>query len=165
MNENALSGGTDSVPLNLNFNAIETTQSSEGRQELANLNCTPLLTSNLRTPMRVQVEYPDNISRKRRHSRTSLDGRSLLNKASSDRSNEIIEQFREECLEDDVLLSQVADFHVNNEPIAENHDNLTLGVSDSGRVFARCYTLSAEKSPKKAKLIVYDSDGLGGDSD
>lgn len=169
MSENALSGDTNSVPLRLNVNAIETTQSSDGRQEnqLANLNHTPLLSSSLRTPMRVQVEYPDSISRKRRHPNSSFGG-SSPKKINSNRSNEVIEQFREECLEDDVLLSQVADFHVNDEPIAscaENYDNLSLGLSDTGCVFARCYTLPVEKSPKKGKVIVYDSDGLGGDSD
>lgn len=169
MTQNALSGDTNSVPLLMNVNAIETTQSSDGHQEnqIANQNRTPLLSSSLKTPMQVQVEYPDSISRKRSHPGTSFGG-SPQKKVNSDRSNKVIEQFREECSEDDVLLSQVADFLVNDEAIAscaENYDNISLGLSDTGCVFARCYTLPIEKSPKKGKVIVYDSDGLGGDSD
>lgn len=167
MSENALSGDTESLPLRLNINAIENTQSTEGQQEnqLANIHRTPLMNSNLRTPMRVQVEYPDSISRKRRHQSVSQQPSKKVNSVNS---MSVIEQFREECLEDDELLSQVADFQVNDEPnenFADNNDQSTPGLSDTGRVFARCYTLPVEKSPKKGKVIVYDSDGLGDESD
>lgn len=169
MTESAISGDVDSVPLKLNINAIETTQSSDEqhKNQLVNISRTPVLSSNLRTPMRVQVEYPDSISRKRRHLIASCSGESPKKKVNFD-SSMLIEQFREECPEDDVLLSQVADFHVNDEPdnlCTEDNSNLSIGLSDTGRVFARCYTLPIEKSPKKGKVIVYDSDGLGGDSD
>lgn len=165
MSENALSGDTESLPLRLNINAIENTQSTEGQQEIANIHRTPLLNSNLRTPMRVQVEYPDSISRKRRHQSNSQQPSKKVNSVNS---VSVIEQFREECLEDDELLSQVADFQVNDEPKEHfdvNNDQSTPGLSDTGRVFARCYTLPVEKSPKKGKVIVYDSDGLGDESD
>lgn len=167
MSENVLSGDTESLPIRLNINAIENTPSTNGQQEnqLANVRRTPLINSNLRTPMRVQVEYPDSISRKRRLESFSQQP---LKKVNSVNSMSAIEQFREACLEDDELLSQVADFPVNDEPnehFVDNNDHLTPGLSDTGRVFARCYTLRAEKSPKKGKVIVYDSDGLGDESD
>lgn len=171
MTESEISRNIDSVPLKLNINAIETTQSGDEqhKNQLANISRTPVLSLNLRTPMRVQVEYPDSISRKRRHLIASCS-ESPQKKVNFDGSL-LIEQFREECLEDDVLFSQVADFHVNDEPANlctennSNNSNLSFGLSDTGRVFARCYTLPVEKSPKKGKVIVYDSDGLGGDSD
>lgn len=167
MNTSVLSGESESLPLRININAIENTQSSNGQQEnlIASLHqCTNI---NIRTPMRVQVEYPDSISRKRRHHQSF--GQQPSKKVNSVNSKSAIEQFREECLEEDVLLSQIADFQVNDELVpacSENGDNnLTFGLSDTGRVFARCYTLPVEKSPKKGKVIVYDSDGLGGESD
>lgn len=168
MNENPLSGDTESLPIQLNINAIENTQSTDGQQEnqLLNLHQTPMMGSNIRTPMRVQVEYPDSISRKRRHQSPRLQQQQK--RANSIKSKSVFEQFREENLEEDVLLSQVADFHVNDEPnetFSDNNSHLTLGLSDTGRVFARCYTLPMENSPKKGKVIVYDSDGLGCDSD
>lgn len=158
---------SESLPLRVNINSIENTQSSDGRQEnqLPEIAHTPIISSNLRTPMRVQVEYPDSISRKRRHQSPS---QLLPKKINSISSKSVIEQFRDEYSEDDVLLSQVADFHVDDEPVATGIDNdghLSIGLSDTGRVFARCYTMLREDSPKKGKVIVYDSDGLGGDSD
>lgn len=169
MTESEISRHIDSVPLKLNINTIETTQSGDEqhKNQLANISRTPVLSSSLRTPMRVQVEYPDSISRKRRHLIASCDSESPQKKVNFDGSM-LIEQFQEECPEDDVLFSQVADFHMNDEPsnlCTENNSNLSFGLSDTGRVFARCYTLPVEKSPKKGKVIVYDSDGLGGDSD
>lgn len=167
MNDNPLSGDTESLPIRLNINAIENTQSIDGQQEnqLLNLHQTPLIGSNLRTPMRVQVEYPDSISRKRRHQSPNLQQQKRVN---STNSKSVFEQFREENIEEDVLLSQVADFSVIDEPnetFSDNNGHLTLGLSDTGRVFARCYTLPSKNSPKKGKVIVYDSDGLGCDSD
>lgn len=167
MTENASSGDSESLPLQLNINAIETTQSSDGQQENQQpvLHRTPLVHASLRTPMRVQVEYPDSISRKRR---LESSCQQPLKKINSVSSSSMIEQFREEeCLEDDVLLSQVADFNVNDEPIdtfADNDDHLTLGCSVTERIFARCFSSPIKKSPKKGKVLVYDSDGCA-DSD
>lgn len=171
MNDNALSGDSDSIPLRLNINAIENTQSSNGRPDnlLPNINRSQIASSSLRTPMRVQVEYPDSISRKRKHQSTSQHQSKISN---SINAVSVIEQFREECLEEDVLLSQVDDFHVNNEPIKKysmnkNSNNLTLEFSDTALVFARCHSLPVKKSPikGKGKVLVYDSDGLIDDSD
>lgn len=167
MTENVSSGDTESLPIQININAIENTQSTEGQHEnqLLNIHQTQIINSNLRTPMRVQVEYPDNISRKRRHQSPSQQ---LQRKVNSENSKSVIEQFNEESLEDDVLLSQVDDLHVNNELVrtcADNDSSIHFGLSDTGRVFARCYTLPTNNSPKKGKVIVYDSDGLGFDSD
>jgi hypothetical protein len=167
MNESTSSGNTDSLPIRLNINAFENTQSSDGNQvnQLPDKHQTPLINSNLRTPMRVQVEYPDSISRKRKH-QVSNHFQQPLKKMNSVNSMTIIEQFREECLEDDVLLSQVADVHVNDEPIEIDSDgHLSLGLSDTARVFARCFSLPIEESAKKGKVLVYDSDGLVDDSD
>lgn len=164
MNTSVLTGESESLPLRVNINAIENTQSSVGQQEIQQASLHRSTNISIRTPMRVQVEYPDSISRKRRHHQSF--GQQPLKKVNS---KSVIEQFREECLEEDALLSQIADFQVNDESVptcSENRDNnLTFGLSDTGRVFARCYTLPVEKSPKKGKVIVYDSDGLGGESD
>lgn len=167
MNESALSGNTDSLPIRLNINAFENTQSSDGHQanKLPNMHQTPLISSNLRTPMRVQVEYPDSISRKRKH-QISNNFQQPQKKINSVNSMTIIEQFREECLEDDVLLSQIADVHVNEEPVeTDTNCHLSHGLSDTARVFARCFSLPIEESAKKGKVLVYDSDGLVDDSD
>lgn len=157
---------TESIPIQININEIENTQSTEGQHENQVLNVhRTQINSNLRTPMRVQVEYPDNISRKRRHQSPSQQ---LQKKVNSENCKSVIEQFNEESLEDDILLSQVDDLHVNNELVRTRMDNdssLNSGLSDTGRVFARCYTLPTKNSPKKGKVIVYDSDGLGFDSD
>lgn len=157
---------TESIPIQININEIENTQSTEGQHENQVLNVhRSQINSNLRTPMRVQVEYPDNISRKRRHQSPSQQ---LQKKVNSENCKSVIEQFNEESLEDDILLSQVDDLHVNNELVRTRMDNdssLNSGLSDTGRVFARCYTLPTKNSPKKGKVIVYDSDGLGFDSD
>jgi len=164
MNENALSGDANSIRLNIN--AIENTQSSNGQSEnlLPNTNRTQIASSSLRTPMRVQVEYPDSISRKRKHQSTNQQPSKIANSIS------VIEQFREECIEEDALLSQVPDFHVNNEPIPTNVNktsNLTQEFSDTALVFARCHSLPVRNSPikGKGKVLVYDSDGLVDDSD
>lgn len=168
MTESALSGDSESLPLQLNINAIETTQNSDGRQEnqLPILQRTPSRKSNLRTPMRVQVEYPDSISRKRKPESPSQQPPKKMNSVNA---LSLIEQFREEeCLEDDVLLSQIADFNVNDDPInscADTDDHFTLGCSVTERVFARCFTSPIEKSPIKGKVLVYDSDGCRDDSD
>ncbi|VVC29387.1 Hypothetical protein CINCED_3A002503 [Cinara cedri] len=160
MSDNGLSGETES--LQLNINAIENTQSTDTGVQQENqsliLNRRPLIHSNLLTPMRVQVEYPDSISRKRKHSSSQQSQK----KINSNNTNSVIEHFREEYLDDDVLLSQVADFHVNdaaNQICVNNDGNSILGLT--GHMFARCYTLPAGNSPKKGKVIVYDSDGLG----
>jgi len=167
MNDNAISGDTDSIRLNIN--AIENTQSSNGQSEklLPNINRTQIASSSLRTPMRVQVEYPDSISRKRKHQSPSQRPPKITNSVSS---ISVIEQFREECLEEDVLLSQVPDFHVNNEPIqtyVNKNSNLTQEFSDTALVFARCHSLPIKNVPNKGKgkVLVYDSDGLIDDSD
>lgn len=171
MTENALSGDTDSLPIRLQINAIDNSQSSDvlPKNQIANINRTQTSSSNMKTPMRVQVEYPDNISRKRRHSNIMPpDGECSQKKSNSDNLISVIEQFREECQEDDALLSQVADFQIDDEPAdscADNYGNHSLGLSDTGQIFARCYTLPVKKPSKKGKVIVYDSDGLGGDSD
>lgn len=165
MSDNGLSGETES--LRLNINAIENTQSTstggvQQENQLPIKHRTPLNHSNLLTSIREQVEYPDNISRKRKLSPNQLPQK----KGNSVNSNSVIEQFREECLEDDALLSQVVDFHVNDAPnrMCTNSDgNSTLGIT--GHMFARCYTLPARNSPKKGKVIVYDSDGLESESD
>lgn len=167
MNASASSGNTESLPVRININAFENTQSSDGQQgnQLPNMHQTN--NSNLRTPMRVQVEYPDNISRKRKH-QFSNNVQQPLKKINPVNSMAIIEQFREECLEDDVLLSQIADVQVNDEPNetdADNDGHFSLGLSDTARVFARCFSLPKEKSAKKGKVLVYDSDGLVDDSD
>lgn len=156
MSESALSGDSESLPLRLNINEIETTQSSVENQ-FPIIHHTPP-NSKLRTPMRVQVEYPDSISRKRRQESICNQPSKKVNYVNS---VSVIEQFREEeCLEDDVLLSQVADFHVSGEPIdtCADNDDLGLGYSVTERVFARCFTSPIEKSPKKGKVLVYDSD-------
>lgn len=158
----------ESLPLRVNINSIDNnTQSSDGRQEnhVPEILRTPLLNSSVRTPMHVQIEYPDNINRKRRNQSLSQHP---SKKNHSNNSKSVIEQFRDEYMEDDVLLSQVADFQVNDEPNIMSVDNgvhSSIGLSDTGRIFARCYALPTEKSPKKGKVIVYDSDGLGDDSD
>jgi len=164
MSENIMSGDIESLPLQLNTNAIENTQSTDARQEnrLPNVHRPPSTNSSLRTPMRVQVEYPDSITRKRRHQFSNHQPSKKVN------STSVIEQFREGCLEDDELLSQVADFKVSDESVAtcvNGVSHLTPELSDTAHVFARCYSLAVAKSPKKGKVIVYDSDGLGGDSD
>ncbi|XP_060854750.1 cell cycle checkpoint control protein RAD9A [Rhopalosiphum padi] len=167
MNDNALSGDANSIRLNIN--AIENTQSSNGQSEnlLPNTNRSQIVSSSLRTPMRVQVEYPDSISRKRKHQSTNQQPSKI---AHSVNSISVIEQFREECIEEDVLLSQVPDFHVNNEPIktfVNKNSNLTQEFSETALVFARCHSLSIRNSPikGKGKVLVYDSDGLVDDSD
>lgn len=167
MNDNATSGDANSIRLNIN--AIDNTQSSNEQPEnlLPNINRTQIASSSLRTPMQVQVEYPDSISRKRKHPSTSQQPTKIANSVSS---ISVIEQFREECLEEDVLLSQVADFHVSNEPIksyANKNSNFTEEFSDTALVFARCHSLPLRNSPikGKGKVLVYDSDGLIDDSD
>lgn len=167
MNDNAISGDANSIRLNIN--AIENTQSSNEQLEnvLPNINRTQVSSSRLRTPMRVQVEYPDSISRKRKHQSISEQTPKIANLVNS---ISVIEQFREECLEEDVLLSQVADFHVNNEPITsyeKKNSNSTQEFSDTALVFARCHSLPIRNSPVKGKgkVLVYDSDGLIDDSD
>jgi len=167
MSDNIMSGDIDSLPLRLNTNVIENIPSADTQQEnqLPDVHQPQLMNSSLRTPMRVQVEYPDSITRKRRHQSSSTDP---VKKIYSVNSTSEIEQFKQGCLEDDELLSQVADFRVSNESIAacsNDISHLTPKLSDTARVFARCYSLETEKSPKKGKVIVYDSDGLGGDSD
>lgn len=167
MNDNAISGDANSIRLNIN--AIENTQSSneQPKNVLPNINRTQVVSSHLRTPMRVQVEYPDSISRKRKHQSISEQTPKIANSVNS---ISVIEQFREECLEEDVLLSQVADFHVNNEPIIsyeKKNSNSTQEFSDTALVFARCHSLPIRNSPVKGKgkVLVYDSDGLIDDSD
>lgn len=167
MSENVISGNTESLPLVVNTNAIENVQSIKSQQEnqLRNVNRPPLINSSLRTPMRVQVEYPDSITRKRRHQSSSHQPSKIDNSVNS---LSVIEQFREGCSDDDILLSQVADFKVNNESIAacsNNISHLTPKLSDTACVFARFYSPALRKLPMKGKVIVYDSDGLGGDSD
>lgn len=165
MADNRLSGETES--LQLNINAIENTQSTDTvgvqqNNQLPIIHQTSLNHSNLLTSKRSQVEYPDNISRKRKHSPNQQPQK----KGNSVNSNSVIEQFREECFEDDALLSQVVDFHVNDAPnrtCANSDSNSTLGIT--GHMFARCYTLPVGNSPKKGKVIVYDSDGLESESD
>lgn len=166
MNEITSSGNTESLPIRLNINAFENTQSSDGKQgnQLPNMHKTPLINSNLRTPMRLAVEYPDSISRKRKH-QFSNNLQEPLKKMNPINSMTIIEQFREECSEEDVLLSQIADVHVNEEPIETHADNLSPGLSNTALVFARCFSLPIENSPKKGKVLVYDSDGFVDDSD
>jgi len=164
MSEHIMSGDIESLPLQLNTNAIENTQSTDARQEnqLHNAHRPSLKNASLRTPMRVQIEYPDSITRKRRHQFSNHQSLKKVN------STSVIEQFREGCLEDDELLSQVADFKVNDESIAacsNGVSHLAPVLSDTAHVFARCYSLAVAKSLKKGKVIVYDSDGLGGDSD
>ncbi|XP_050429084.1 cell cycle checkpoint control protein RAD9A [Adelges cooleyi] len=163
---NALSGNAESLPLRLNINTIENTQSSDGRHgnNVHNNPQTASANSCLRTPMRVQVEYPDSISRKRRIQSSSEQPSKKFNQSSTS----VIEQFRQDCcMEDDDILSQVVDFPTNDVPSTTgiNEENLTLGLSDTGHVFARCLTLPVQKSPKKGKVIVYDSDGLVSDSE
>jgi len=167
MNDNAISGDANSIRLNIN--AIDNTQSTNEQPEnlLPNINRTQIASSSLRTPMRVQVEYPDSISRKRKHPSISQQTPKIANSVDS---ISVIEQFREECLEEDVLLSQVADFHVNNEPIkthVNKNSNITQEFSDTALVFARCHSLPIRNSPikGKGKVLVYDSDGLVDDSD
>lgn len=165
MTDNALDGNGGSLPLRVNVNSIENTQSSDGRHgnNFPN-NHTQSGNTQLRTPMRVQVEYPDSISRKRRQQ--SISDQPL--KKFNPNSNSIIEHFEQNCLDDDELLSQVVDFPMNDVPSVSgvNDGQLTLGLSDTGLVFARCLTLPVvEKSPKKGKVIVYDSDGLGSESE
>ncbi|XP_050532752.1 cell cycle checkpoint control protein RAD9A [Daktulosphaira vitifoliae] len=164
MTDNLLTGNGGSLPIRINVNAIENTQSSDGRHEnnLPINHHTQLGNSHLRTPMRVQVEYPDSISRKRRIQSISDQPSKKFNP----NSKSIFEQ---NCIDDDdELLSQIVDFPVNDVPSVSgvNDGHLTLGLSETGRVFARCLTLPLiEKSPKKGKVIVYDSDGLGSESE
>lgn len=167
MNDNAISGDANSIRLNIN--AIDNTQSSNEQPEnlLPNINQTQTASSSLRTPMRVQVEYPDSISRKRKHPSTSQQPPKIANSVSA---VSIIEQFREECLEEDVLLSQVADYHINDAPpktYINKNSNFTQEFSDTALVFARCHSLPIRNSPTKGKgkVLVYDSDGLIDDSD
>jgi len=163
MSEN-ISGNTESLPLLVNTNAIENIQSMESQQE-NQLRCPTLMNSSLRTPMRVQVEYPDSVTRKRKCQSSSHHPSKVGN---SMNSVSVIEQFREGCSEDDELLSQVADFKGNDESIAacsNNISHLTPEFSDTACVFARFCSPAMKKSPMKGKVIVYDSDGLRDDSD